>query len=227
MCVTTSTCSNTFSSWAIDTNTIFYNPTNNSINYRNGYEYRDFEGYTDASGDKYRFSDAIIVIPDNYTEFEKIALTGLYSSTGWGNPGKIYTDAHLTNTSNITAEVDINNVVAGDTFFKVGRSSGQTSGEIINTCTDIHSNTSSQLPSGWTLNCQIKSEIYTKNGDWGAPVVIFNSFIYNNTSILGITWGNNPSQQVSYHSSIGAIRDELTNSSETFNVVCPLLQVCN
>lgn len=210
--ITNSHCTNQYSS---NDNTNFYQNTVSSLNYI-GTEYRDFEGYG-SPGNRYRYADAALIdkatnVP---TYFGAITPTSSYTNN-WGNTGSLLIveeNPGQASPFNISGELPpFQNL----SVHKMGRTTGWTTGYILANCADVSNITG--LP-GWTIRCQIRSDVYTGGGDSGSPVFVpslTNPDPSNlNVDLIGIHWGHNTFQQVSFHSPISAVRNELTQGSET------------
>jgi hypothetical protein len=210
--ITNSSCTNTFSSSSIDTDTEGFQPDASTINNRIGFEFRDYEGI-DFGGNKHRYSDASIFTDDDFSNFGKIIRTE-YPKDEWGQSGSLVVD----NVSEPWFEIvdDDRTLMVGMRLHKVGQGTGWTRGELLNTCTDVSCNDfsfSCPIPAGWTLKCQIQSEVYATNSDKGAPMFLQVLFAPTAADLIGIFWGANPQDKVSYISPMSGIRKDFSNET--------------
>ncbi|MBO6536487.1 MAG: hypothetical protein JJ966_09710 [Balneolaceae bacterium] len=101
------------------------------------------------------------------------------------------------------AKID-ENPSTGAFIQKIGRTTGWTSGNIINTCVDV------QKSGGWwQMNCQTRTNYRATGGDSGSPVFrfIYDENGWEHLSLLGIHWGS--SSSYSYYSPISGIMHDL------------------
>lgn len=96
------------------------------------------------------------------------------------------------------------NPSTGTFIQKIGRTTGWTSGNIINTCIDV------QKSGGWwQMNCQTRTDYRATGGDSGSPVFrfVYDENGWEHISLLGIHWGS--SSSYSYYSPVSGIMHDL------------------
>jgi hypothetical protein len=81
--------------------------------------------------------------------------------------------------------------IEGDFLSKVGRTTGYTAGEVIETCEDVNQN-----GSNFTILCQYRVEAVSNKGDSGSPVFTWSSALlppgaFPSAELYGILWGGN------------------------------------
>lgn len=95
-------------------------------------------------------------------------------------------------TIRITGETP--NIVEGDIVHKVGRTTGHTSGEVIDTCVSSNS-FQNGVDTGITMICQYRVEASSGPGDSGSPVFAIRPSALTNVGavaeLYGILWGGN------------------------------------
>lgn len=211
MWVTNSHCIYQFSNTG---NTPFYQHTSsNSLSSRFvGTEFRDYQG----SG-SWRYSDAAII---DHSGGQSLEFAGIfateYAGVIWGDFGSI----DLVPYQNDYGQFEIiheftgpSDIFNGLQINKVGRRTGWTLGFVKSTCMNI-SNISDL--NGWSLYCQIRSNVYSRGGDSGSPVFFYDhppSSLNEPAALIGIHWGRTSNR--SYHSYIDGIRFDLLQSGET------------
>jgi len=164
--------------------------------------------YGCPSGDLCRYADAAWVA---YDYANRVANNGenqlaLPSSSGYGSAGA--TDYNSTVT--ITGEAipypspSYNPLISGDWVFKVGRTTGWTTGVMEATCEDV------MVPAAeydskdvWFL-CQERTDLFSQAGDSGSGV-----FVWDGDDALwtGILWGG-PNSLESWHSSSWNVQND-------------------
>jgi hypothetical protein len=73
--------------------------------------------------------------------------------------------------------------LSGELVFKSGRTTGQTSGQVTNTC--VHIGPNGPVTNSWL--CQYKAKYDSAGGDSGSPVYV--PFYYDEAILYGIHWG--------------------------------------
>ncbi len=144
--------------------------------------------FRDSGSVPYRYSDSLLIHVTN----ADISL-GIYTN---GNViGKKY-----------SAEQYV-----GEIVYKVGRTTGKTSGSIINKCVTsvMHYTEEEQLKYGYPptayFYCQMEATFYAEGGDSGAPV--YHNYRNGAAVIYGIYWGG--TDTVSAYSPIDGIEEDL------------------
>jgi hypothetical protein len=126
----------------------------------------------------------------------RIARTEFWS-TGWGNLGSIDIDS-LAPSLVITANQAYPS--AGQWLDKVGRTTGWTSGQVVNTCLTVI-----KAPQRWAL-CQYTADYYSQAMDSGAPVFVWHG---DTVTLAGLHWGNNNQQRRSFFSPTRGVQLDL------------------
>jgi hypothetical protein len=98
--------------------------------------------------------------------------------------------------------------VVGQLVRKVGRTTGETAGMVVETCTDRYI---TGMP-GYMLLCQDTANFLSEGGDSGAPV--FEVTSGTNVTLMGILWGSS-SAGYTYFSNILAIEGDLAHDTYT------------
>lgn len=114
-------------------------------------------------------------------------------------------------TYNITRDVlssSYESIVYGATVYKVGATSGGTTGNINSTCASILVGFSNRI-----LKCQSTAYMRSAPGDSGSPVF---SRSGSNVKATGILWGKPPALNFTYFSRMSAVLHELNLSIGTF-----------
>jgi hypothetical protein len=162
-----------------------------------------------------RYSDAAMIRYDagvNY-QFGLIART-TWRSTTWGDSGSTTIDGGNPQ-FHIGAEQEY--PVAGQRVEKVGRTTGWTSGTVLEdngTCVDTFGS-----DGVWRL-CTYRADYYSDGGDSGSPVFIWPGGVANVT-LTGIHWGRNPDAGYSDFSPLGGVHEDF--GSMFVQVVTPLV----
>jgi hypothetical protein len=160
-----------------------------------GYDCRD----SDAAAFKYQggvsFDWGYIVKP-----------TGTPSQT-WGSSGSLEisgTDFEIVAVGNANSWNDVD---------KVGRTTGWTRGDIVDTCEDLPG------PGGVRRMCSMVTDFYSWGGDSGAPVFVVTSG--SDVKLVGMYWGYDTEDSLSVFSSWNGLGDD----SGSFSVFNPPLEV--
>ena len=145
------------------------------------------------SGRRCRFSDSAFIRRDSGTgqtpaiwaNFGSIALADLNSMAFNGSIVKIREE-----------RIAPLSPLEGEHLEKVGRSTGRTGGEVIDTCEDVNSTVSN-----FTVLCQSRVEAAQALGDSGAPVFNWSSATLTpgslpSATLYGIAWGGNEDEFV-------------------------------
>ena len=194
--VTASHCTGTL--WALDGMLFSQNVTNLWV----GREARDPKPFTCpppiSSFNKCRYSDAALVqVNSNVTVAPgQIARTEFWG-TLWGNPGSIVIDSTAPSLL-ITALQPYPS--AGQWLDKVGRTTGWTSGQVLNTCVTVI-----KTVGKWAL-CQYTANYHSAAFDSGAPVFVWHG---DTVTLAGIHWGNNNQLQRSFFSPTRGVQLDL------------------
>ena len=100
--------------------------------------------------------------------------------------------------------------ICGEVLHKIGRSTGESSGEVNETCCDVNADWSSiaNAPSVVTMLCQGVADGEHSNGDSGGPVV--RPLGYYDAHLVGIEWGGPDSDEYGF-SPLDNIESELGN----------------
>jgi hypothetical protein len=182
--------------------TIFYQSTIGDVN-RIGVETVDpvpFTGGSCPAGSRCRLSDSAFVQLD-----PGIAATqGLVARPGLLDPPPAWNGV---DTFRVPTEA---NPVVGMAVTKVGRTTGRTSGNVTRVGADV--NAEGQL----VLLGQVIATYATAPGDSGSPVLVtpMESPVNPiNTTLVGITWGFDPTTGTSVFSTIGSVRTEFNIAS--------------
>jgi hypothetical protein len=103
--------------------------------------------------------------------------------------------------------------VLGQLVRKVGRTTGETSGMVVETCADKY------VPdmSGYMLLCQDTANLLSQEGDSGGPV--FEVTSGTNVTLMGILWGGSTNGTYTYFSNINNIEGDLAH--DTYTVTPP------
>lgn len=176
--------------------TNFYNPTRTSDSYRIGVEVKDpalVSGGLCPAGYYCRHSDAIVATYSGATGEFKLARPNQRTT---GVQGSITVDA---GNPRINVTGSFSYPYTGETLDKIGITTGWTSGQVFETCTDIDAG------GGIWLWCQDKVAAGAWHGDSGSPV-----FYYQNGGavVVGLLWGGpgfSINDKVFYMSSISAM----------------------
>jgi hypothetical protein len=194
--VTASHCTSTF--WGLD-GTMFSQNVNNLWV---GREARDPAPFTcpppHSPINKCRHSDAALVQVNSGVTVApgQIARTE-YWATGWGNPGSIDIDSTAPSLL-ITANQPYPS--AGQWLDKMGRTTGWTSGQVVNTCAIVI-----KAPQRWAL-CQYTANYHSAAMDSGAPVFVWHG---DTVTLAGVHWGNNNQQRRSFFSPTRGVQLDL------------------
>lgn len=157
----------------------FFQP--NSLSYpRIGYERHDPPSYTCGwIPDPCRNSDAAVIAAEVPIELAKIARTTYWA--GDGSSGSIIID-HDRPTFTITSRN--NNNMQGEYLDKVGRTTGWTYGDVLDTCDDV------ELSDGYVRECADKVDAAGDEGDSGSPVFLWN--FDHSVELRGVLFGGVP-----------------------------------
>jgi hypothetical protein len=99
--------------------------------------------------------------------------------------------------------------VLGQLVRKVGRTTGETAGYVVETCTD---RLIAEMP-GYMLLCQDATNFLNEGGDSGGPV--FEVTSGTNVTLMGIVWGSSSPGTYSYFSNINNIEGDLAHDTYT------------
>jgi hypothetical protein len=214
--ITSSSCTNNFSSAPIDTDTKAFQNVAGNFNNQAGIEFQDFEGHSQGSGNYYRESNSAVFLADTFSNFGRITRTEYNNQRVWGNSGSVTIDVNHPFSLDPWFDIisDDRVLMQGMRLHKIGQGTGWTIGNVINTCTDVTSddfNFSSPIPQNWEIRCQIQSDVYANTGDAGAPVFMQALFVPTVADLVGLHWGVNPQDRISYHSPTDGIREDFSN----------------
>lgn len=100
----------------------------------------------------------------------------------------------------------------GRSIHKVGRTTGWTYGTVHETCAD------KEDPYGVWILCSHGLKLFSRRGDSGAPVFMFDEFDRDSTEVhlVGIVWGLGREDTVTYVSNIDQIREEFRDQGNSF-----------
>jgi hypothetical protein len=154
-----------------------------------GYEYSD-PGPTCGGGCRWSDAAAFRYQAGVAFDFGYIARTIGTPRLIWAHDGPIDIDH-----SNPRYKI----LVAGNPYLyetvdKIGRSSGWTRGEVLDTCEDF------QGTDGYVRKCSVIASYYSTDGDSGAPVF---RVLGSGVKLVGINWGFDDNDQISAFSPMG------------------------
>jgi hypothetical protein len=189
--------------------TVLYQPTGLVEANRIGREAVDpqyFTGGDCPSGRRCRFSDSAFVQREMGSSTDSLPVTADF---GFIALPSNYANGGMTIDTKVQITKEASSIIEGMRVQRVGRTSGATEGEIIDTCEDVNVNMSDV-----TLFCQHRMEAVSAPGDSGSPVFTWSSvFLPPGASIpatlYGIEWGGFGDRDESFFSPISAVQAEL------------------
>ena len=141
---------------------------------------------TMINGRPYRWADVAFIRYSNQNP--GMMSLGSIANAGYKNPNIMYSNSTKIDFKSYSPKV-------GQRIYKVGRTTGRTTGKIVRTCTNSRSSTS-----GIINRCQSRARTYdgqaiSQGGDSGSPVYAYHyvSGVGYKIELLGINWGSSGS----------------------------------
>jgi hypothetical protein len=164
-----------------------------------------FTGGDCPSGRRCRYSDSAFVQREMGSSTDSLPVTADF---GFIALPYNYAGGGTTIDTKVRINKESSNVVDGMYVQRVGRTSGATYGEIIDTCEDVNVNDSDV-----TLLCQHRVEAVSDSGDSGSPVFTWSSATlppgaFIPATLVGIQWGGNDEGEFLF-SDISSVQGEL------------------